>query len=211
MLKSAKASLVLLLLIFSIEPKLNLGQVEMDFSTVATQSPFLVDFAAFRQENPDQVRLEVYYKIFNDHLSFVKKDEAYVADYEIQVKVLGKNKRQVSGNSLSEKFTVPFYRETLSPLNFIINQLEVPTPSGQYKLEVTLLDKNSHQTSTLNFSLKIPDFKEKSVTLSGLEFAREISDSASGTKFDKQGKKIIPKVERIFAGEDQKLWFYYEI
>ena len=211
MLKSAKASLVLLLLIFSIEPKLNLGQVEMDFSTVATQSPFLVDFVAFGQENSDQARLEVYYKIFNAHLSFVKKDDAYVAEYEIQVKVLGKNKRQVSGNSLSEKFTVPFYKETLSPVNFIINQLDLQTPSGQYKLEVTLLDKNSRQTSTLNFSLKIPDYREKNLTLSGVEFAQEISDSTSGTKFDKQGKKIIPKVERIFAGEDQKLWFYYEI
>lgn len=201
----------MLLLIFALEPGLTRGQVEMDFSTAYPQTPFLVDFAAFGQENSDQVRLEVYYKIFNDHLSFVKKDDAFVADYEIQVKVLGKNKRQVSGNSISEKFTVPFYKETLSPVNFIINQLDLQTPTGQYKLEVTLLDKNSHQTSTLNISLKIPDYREKNVTLSGVEFAQEISDSASGTKFNKQGKKIIPKVERLFAGEDQKLWFYYEI
>ena len=211
MLKSAKVSLVLLLLIFTFAPELNLGQVEMDFSAASSQSPFMVDFAAFRLANSDQVRLEVYYKIFNNHLSFVKKDDAFVADYEIQVKVLGKNKRQVSGNSISEKFTVSFYKETLSPVNFIINQLDLSTPSGQYKLEVTLIDKNSQETSTSNFSLKIPDYREKNVTLSGVEFAQEISDTALGTKFDKQDKKIIPKVERLFAGEDQKLWFYYEI
>lgn len=211
MLKSVKGSLILLLLIFTLEPKRSLGQVEMDLGTVSPRTPFLVDFAAFRQENSDQVRLEVYYKIINDHLSFVKKDDTFVANYEIQVKVLGKNKRQISGNSIHEEFAVPFYKETLSPVNFIINQVDLQTPSGQYKLEVTLIDKNSNQTSALNFSLKIPDFKEKTMALSGLEFAQEVSDSASGTKFDKQGKKIIPKVERLFAGEDQKLWFYYEI
>jgi len=211
LLKLAKASLVLLLLIYTLEPKPSLGQVEMDFSTASPPTPFLLDFAAFRQENSDQVRLEVYYKIFNNHLSFVKKDETFVADYELQVKVLGKNKRQISGNSISEKFTVPFYKETLSPVNFIINQVDLQTPSGEYKLEVALIDKNSHQTSTLNFSLKIPDYREKNLALSGVEFGQEVSDSASGTKFDKQGKKIIPKVERLFAGEDQNLWFYYEI
>ena len=66
MLKSAKVSLVLLLLIYTLELKSSLGQVEMDFSTASPQTPFLVDFASFRQENSDQVRLEVYYKIFND-------------------------------------------------------------------------------------------------------------------------------------------------
>ena len=30
-------------------------------------------------------------------------------------------------------------------------------------------------------------------------------------EIDKQGKRIIPKVERLFAGEDQKLCFYLEI
>lgn len=211
MLKLAKISLVLLLLSYTFELKPSLGQVEMDLGTVSPRTPFLVDFAAFRQENSDQVRLEVYYKIFNDHLSFVKKDDTFVADYELLVKVLGKNKRQISGNSISEKFAVPFYKETLSPVNFIINQLDMEVPSGQYKLEVVLLDKNSNQTSALNFPLKIADYKEKTMALSGVEFAQEISDSASGTKFDKQVKKIIPKVERLFAGEDQKLWFYYEI
>ena len=183
----------------------------MDVSQVSPTPPCLIDFAAFRQGNSEKVRLEVYYKIFNDHLSFVKKAELFVADYEIQAKVLGKNNRQISGNTISEEFEVPFYKETVSPANFLINQLDLEVPVGQYKLEITFTDKHSNQTATLNFPLKIRDYRKKSFDLSDLEFTHTVSDTASGSKFDKLGKRIIPKVEPLFAGEDQKLWFYYEI
>ncbi|OGC79675.1 MAG: hypothetical protein A2145_04480 [candidate division Zixibacteria bacterium RBG_16_40_9] len=211
MLKLAKISAVLLLLIYCFELTPALSQVEMDVSQVSPTPPCLIDFAAFRQGNSEKVRLEVYYKIFNDHLSFVKKAELFVADYEIQAKVLGKNNRQISGNTISEEFEVPFYKETVSPANFLINQLDLEVPVGQYKLEITFTDKHSNQTATLNFPLKIRDYRKKSFDLSDLEFTHTVSDTASGSKFDKLGKRIIPKVEPLFAGEDQKLWFYYEI
>ncbi len=183
----------------------------MEESQESAAPLILVDFASFRQENTDKVRLEVYYKIFNHHLSFVKKGDDFVAEYEIQAKVLGKNHRQVSGNILSEEYDVPLYKETVSPLNFIINQLNLEVPPGQYKLEIVFTDKNSNQTGTYNFDLKVRDYRKKSLELSDLEFAQVASDSGFASKFDKLGKKVIPKVQLIYGGEDQNLWFYYEI
>lgn len=40
MLKPLKVSLILLLLIYVLEPGLTLGQVEMDFGTGSAQTPF---------------------------------------------------------------------------------------------------------------------------------------------------------------------------
>lgn len=202
---------MLLLFIYFFEPRSAFSQVEMDVTQGSPIPLVLVDFASFRQENSDKVRLEVYYKIFNNHLSFVKKADGFVADYEIQAKVLGKNDRQIGGNTISEEYEVPLYKETVSPLNFIINQLNLEVPVGQYKLEITFTDKNSNQTEILNFNLKIRDYRKKPFDLSDLEFAHAVSDTASGTKFDKLGKRIVPKVEPLFGGEEQKLWFYYEI
>lgn len=211
MSKLAKISAVFLLLIYLWEPRSVYNQVEMEENQGSAIPLVLVDFACFRQETSDQVRLEVYYKIFNNHLSFVKKADSFVADYEIQAKVLGKNHRQVSGNTLSEEYEVPLYKETVSPLNFIINQLNLEVSPGHYKLEIIFTDKNSNQTGTFNFDLKGRDYRKKAFELSDLEFSQAVLDTASGSKFDKLGKKIIPKVQLLYGGEEQKLWVYYEI
>ncbi len=75
---------------------------------------FFVDYASFREETGEKYGLEVYYKIFNQGLTFVKYNDKFKASYEIELLVLNKINKQVTGTSTEEDYLVDTYEETQS-------------------------------------------------------------------------------------------------
>jgi GWxTD domain-containing protein len=59
--------------------------------------------------------------------------------------------------------------------------------------------------------LEVPELIREKANLSGVEFARSISDSLVNPKFEKNGKKVIPSVDRVFGDPDSRIHIYYEI
>jgi GWxTD domain-containing protein len=172
---------------------------------------FSVDYASFREETGEEYRLEVYYKIFNHKLTFVKSDGKFKASYEIQLSVLNKVNKQVTGTSEDEEYTLNTYEETQSPADFLINTMNLSLYSGRYKLRIKFIDRNSGSESTLERNFVIPSRSNNKVMFSDVEFVRELSDSAETSKFNKRGKRVIPSVDRNFGDSDPTLRFYYEI
>lgn len=178
---------------------------------------FFVDYATFREESGEKFRLEVYYKILTKGLSFVKDEDKFKASYEIQVFVSNKINKQVTGTSIEEDYFVKSYEETQSPTNFLINQINLSLYSGRYKLRIKLIDHNSGSISELERDVHILSRIGKGISVSDIEFIRQLSvpsdsnfDSTKSSKFIKKGKMVIPSVSRTYGDVDPTLIFYFE-
>lgn len=172
---------------------------------------FSADYASFREETGEKYRLEVYYKIFCNKLTFVKSDGRFKASYEIELSVSNKVNKQVSGTTAEEEYAVNTYEETQSPDVFLVNMINLSLYSGRYKLKIKLIDRNSGSESVLTKNFTLPSRSEKAPIFSDIEFIRELSDSADTSRFNKRGKKTIPSVDRDFGDSDPTLRIYYEI
>lgn len=85
------------------------------------RSRFFVDHASFADTSLN--RLEVYYKVFNDGLNYVKKGDKYIANYEISVIVYGSKDKQVTGRSIERSYVLDSYEDTRSETGYLINQI----------------------------------------------------------------------------------------
>lgn len=185
-----------------------MAQTDFDFLRRSKGVDFLVDYACFKEKG-ENWRLEVYYKIFNEKLSFVKSGERFRASYEVNLTVLDRKGHQITATSLEENFYVNSYSETTSEQDFLINLLQTKIAPGQYKLILKLIDLNSNQRWAQKIDVIVPELDPQKIIFSSLEFARVISDSVKNPKFEKKGKEVIPSVSRIFG--NSKFYLYYEI
>jgi len=186
------------------------AQVVVDLEKVSKRPGFYVDFASFYDPPSRKAQLEVYYKIQNDQLTYVKAEKDYQAAYELRVVVLKKG-RQVAGTSREENYAVSSYKETISPNDFIINQLTLEVEPGKYETQVTLIDTKAHKGFTLKLPCSVPDYAAKEVAISDIEFAQEISDSLAGSQFDKANLRVVPKVNLSLQPDLDSLRFYLEV
>lgn len=156
-------------------------------------------------------RLEVYYKIFNDGLTYRKVDGQYVAEYAVEI-IVYRNGDQIAGTTFDEQYVVESFPRTLSQTDFLLNQINVPLgASGKYELKLRLRDSKSNQVSETKRKFKITG-KTKPWSMSQIEFCRRIEKAKDTSQFMKQGLTVIPSVSRSYGNESElKCPIYAEI
>lgn len=169
------------------------------------------DFDLFGPAPEGPFRLEVYYKIFNDGLTYRKTDGYYIAAYRLEILVY-QDEDQVYGTTFEEEYQVESFPRTLSQTDFLINQINLPIDSpGEYTLVLRLRDLKSNQSTESRFPVKIPK-KPAAWHLSGLEFARHIERALDSSQFNKNGLLVVPSVSRSYGGDSQlSCPFYAEV
>jgi GWxTD domain-containing protein len=169
------------------------------------------DYNVFGPPPGGPFRLEVYYKLFNDGLTYRKQAEQYLAIYEIEV-VVYRDKEQVAGTTFEEQYRVESFPRTRSRTDFLINQLNISLEEpGDYKLVLRLRDVQSSQVSESEFPVKIPK-KRTDWYMTSFEFARLIEHAVDTSQFSKSGWLVIPSVSRGYGGQGQlELPIYAEI
>jgi GWxTD domain-containing protein len=172
------------------------------------QSRFFIDHAVFADSVDN--RLEVYYKIFNDGLNYVKKGDKFVADYEVNVIIIGDKEKQVTGKSVEKTYVVDSYENTRLETGYLINQINIPLAPGDYGLVCKLIDHNSNEVSTIEAKVSSPSFN-RAGDLADIEFIQENAKPDEHSPFTKAGYAVVPTVERSLDGELQKLGFYTEV
>lgn len=173
---------------------------------------FDIDMAAFKADDDDKVRLELYYKVYNDGLKFFKKGEQFVANYELNVVVLGEEDRQITGSSVERFYRIDNYRDTRNPNDFLINLLGLKVGKGKFKVVVKLIDKNSGKIASREEEIKIESLFKDDYDMSQIEFIRDVIPADSiPSRFDKGEKRIIPAVTRSFGEEIKQISFYVEL
>ena len=172
------------------------------------RSKFFIDHAVFADTVDN--RLEVYYKIFNDGLHYIKKGEKYVANYEISIIVTGDKDRQITGRSVERNYVLDSYDLTKSEAGFLINQVSLPLPTGDFEMKCKMIDHNSNDASTIESKIKSPAFL-RGADISELQFIQDVQNIDPASVFSKGGIPAVPSVERSFDGELQKVGFYAEL
>jgi GWxTD domain-containing protein len=199
--------LVLLFLFLSIK-QFAFAQAELGFSEQI--KGFFLDNAAFK-DKPDSSRLEIYYLVFNDFLTFLKVGEKYKSQYEIELTIFNRENKQVTASSIEKEYWLNSYKESINPKGYIINQSNLYLPSGHYKLRARLIDKNSSNQAKLEKDFIVPPWGEKELEFSDIEFCRLIEEVKDSSQFSKQGNSFIPSVSLIFGEETPELCIYYEL
>jgi GWxTD domain-containing protein len=176
------------------------------------EARFAIEAVDFRSEKVGLHDLQVYYKIFYDALSYQKKGDEYVAEYEVALIVEGKDGNQIEGVIREGDISVKTYAETRRASDFVINLVHIPFEKQDITVKAVLTDKLSEATHEAKKELKGLDYWGKYPTLSRVEFCREISPATTDSKFNKGDLRVIPSVTRLFGGDnDSVLTFYQEI
>jgi GWxTD domain-containing protein len=171
------------------------------------RSRFFADVASFADSEAN--RVEVYYKIFNDGLHYVKKGDKYVANYEINVIIMGEGDRQVTAQSIDKTYILDEYELTQSQQGFLVNQIDLKLEPGKYALICKLIDHNSKDVSSVETKFESLPF-DPAGSLSDIEFLQDVGEVEGESKFLKLGQTTVPAVERSFDSEEQRLGFYIE-
>ncbi len=176
------------------------------------QPIFETDLATFKSDSTgDVVSLEVYYKIYNLGLKFIKSQDEFVADYEISIVVLAKD-GQIAGTSRDRIYRVASYEETQDQRNYLVNQIALQIPKGKFKVVSRLTDNNSKQISEIEDEVEVKGLYRNPLDMSDIEFVYEVRELAEQeTAFDKGEMRIIPAVTRSFSGEGTRWSFYVEL
>ncbi len=188
------------------------GQDIQSLGDFSGRGGFYIDYAQFRSGREGFDRMEIYYKIFNRNLQFIKRGDNYRADYELDLTVYDKDDRQVTASSRDRSITATDYRSITNSDDFRVGMFDLLLPAGKYKIEMKLLDKNSGNTSQQDVKAELENYDNREPMLSGIEFAQVIDSGVADTTFAKNDITIIPSVTRIYAGDSTAfLKYYYEI
>jgi GWxTD domain-containing protein len=176
------------------------------------EARFAIDVVDFRSENEGLHRLEIYYKIFYDALSYQKLQDEYAASYEIALIVEDKNGNQIEGIIKEGTIRVKSFTETRRSTDFIINLITVNLDEQDIIIKAILTDRLSGASKEIKRELKKREYWKKYPAISRLQFCREALPATRPSKFNKADLRVIPSVTRLFGGDrDSSLTFYQEV
>lgn len=173
---------------------------------------FFVDSANFFDPETGTSRLEVYYKVANDHLQFIKEKDGYRASFQILCVVYDQKGHQVTGDIVSDTQWVRTYDETNSRREFAHGQLVFFLPSGEYGLRVWVEDRYCNEMVRMERQALVFSFDGPSLVLSDLLLASEICSTETRTGAQvRNGLLLVPNVDRGYSDLRPLVTFYFEI
>lgn len=172
-----------------------------------------VDYAYFRSAEPDMIRLDLYYQIFNRGLEFKEEGHSLVADYELVIAVDDDDGQRLETITRDRRVTVASEQKALSRIDHRTSQINVDLAPGKYKVKFTLKDVGSGRTDREELDVKLEGLTERAPQMSTVEFVQAFSKRGDKEGvFDKSDFMLIPSVTRTFGREDDsKLVYYFEI
>ncbi len=208
-LKSMLLSLLTLLFCFT---AIGVAQNTYNFNPQIAPERFVVDYAYFKTDDPDKIKLELYYRLYNSSLQYVASGNKYRAEYEISVVIYDKNNRQMTAFTRDKKASLHNYDNTVSVDDFRINQIDHIISPGKYKIEIMITDKNSGNKIRTELKIEIPKFKSKYAQFSGIEFVQMVDTVIVDSVFRKGNLSVIPAASRRFTVDTSSgLVYYFEI
>jgi GWxTD domain-containing protein len=170
---------------------------------------FQTDYATFKSQSTDSVQLEIYYRIFNRAIQFIKIGELFKANYEVSVVIFDDNGRQVKSFTKSREMTVNDYARTISGHDFRTSQINFFLAKGKYQADCTLIDRNSGESAKRVLKFSIPQYDSSDPIISGIEFLGTIDTILYDSLFIKGGQTMIPSVSREYSGDSAAVLLYY--
>lgn len=206
------------------------GQAEFSGLPRPGTPTFDLDFAPFRL-GADSVRIEVYYRIVNHRLSYLRRtadgqdssqsvasdtaDESpsdyYVAAYEMAALLSGESDRQVASTMKRENYRLETFDETRSNEGYLVNVLSMTVVPGNYLLTTTLTDRISGASHSTERDVDVRHFAASDWRFGGPAYFDPAARAPEYPAFARGGQSYVPNVRRSFAGMSDRVAFFMEV
>jgi GWxTD domain-containing protein len=180
------------------------------FNVTMEEKFFAIDYANFiAQKNLTFV--EFYIQIGYDRLIFTRAGKSYHALYEIDFYVEDLNGNLLQNQTAHDEILVDNYDETIAPNNYRVILLSFSLKPDLYRLRAVITDKENGKSYEATNKFSVRDFSGPNLTLSDLQFSRNIQVDSSANAFVKHHRRIEPNVPRAYGQYVSGLFVYYEI
>ena len=184
-----------------------------DFPGQKRKAPkFKLDYSQFRGSD-GKTLLEVYYRVYNRGLEFVKTDSGYVASYEVEISIMDGD-RIVDSRSKQRRLLVSDKNRTESTSDYVIDQFDFDIEPGKRKIVGLVTDLRSDADTEISFKVKLKNYKPSGKPkVSGIEILHSIMSENRGSQFSKGNITAIPMVDHELQGgpDGDPALIYFEI
>lgn len=173
----------------------------------------IVSHAAFWEPDTGLARLEIYWQVYNEALSFSAQDSGYKAEMETIIRVRNEDGRQVDSYERSRTIGVEDLSRTESQQDFRAYQANFLLTPGDYKVDFILSDAGTQQAYTREIEVDLNDPVGRKPSLSDIELVNVTGQAGDRpSPFDKGNLQIVPNLTAEYgASQNNRLRFYFEI
>ncbi|MFH1313034.1 MAG: GWxTD domain-containing protein [Candidatus Eisenbacteria bacterium] len=164
---------------------------------------FCADAAYFLDGNT--YMLEVYFRVCNEGLQFVREDDGYRASADVAIVVKDDKNRQVTGDTYRIRLKAAKYPETTSVDSCEARSVSFRARPGDFEMIVTVRDGDSGRKGKVAAAIKIPSL-DRRPTLSDVCLLYR-DDASQGVRWE----GFRPNVIRRYGASTGGIAFYYEV
>lgn len=171
---------------------------------------FFGDYANFWMDDT-LTYTEIYFQVPFSQLRFVRAQQKYRAAYEIDLHLQNSEGNSVYNRSARDDVEVADYEETATGANTRVSLFSVCLKPGVYHLRAIVTDRTIGKSSEAKTELYVRDFTGPALSLSDLQFSRNIEINPIAEDFVKNGRRVEPNVRHVYSQTTPNLCAYYEV
>jgi len=174
------------------------------------EKPFLLDHAGFIAPL-GKTFVEFYIQIGYDRLGFIRDGKMFRAVYDLDFYIEDEHGNLLQTQSALDEIIVASYDETTRPDKSRVTLLSAGLRPGNYQWRAVIADKETGRNYETAGKFSVRDFSGPNLTVSDLQFSRQIQVDSSASVFVKHNRRIEPNVPRTYGQFIGQLFVYYEI
>jgi GWxTD domain-containing protein len=173
----------------------------------AKSLPVVLSFSRFRGE-AGKTRAEIYFGGLYRDLHFKKTKQGQQARLRGNIVIRNHEYEVVAGESFAENCWLPISAATDS--GDFVSQINFTLPPANYHLLFRAENQDDDQIGTLEYTLEVAAFPEKTLSLSDLQLSAAIREAGASHRFVKNGYQIVP-LPGLTVEKNRPLFIYFEI
>lgn len=164
---------------------------------------FDFDWSAFQHQG-DSSRVEFYYALAYDQLTFQPTENYLTALFTISFEMSGLNNQFRESGTIQKRARIKSFQEAAATQRTFVDQFSIIAPPGLFEVKITAAD--SVHSGIVVDTIEIPNFNQ-GLRLSSIQLGTGvITDSTTGSF------AVIPNPGRRFrSGDNRKISAYFEI
>jgi len=142
-----------------------------------------------------------------DDLTFVKSDSSgYDAEFELLIAAYDKKENVVVSRTINKNVNVKDYTFTNSRDKKMSMKNSINLDTGEYTLLVRATDLTTNKIASRKMSLKLPNYQEKEISISGISFLQKV-------EFDSvmQIVDFTPTIGNNFTARAGSFYIYFDL
>lgn len=180
-------------------------------TSYAEKNSIAFDYCNFKIENNSKTNLEIYCQFSNSKLSFLKTEEGFTANAEINIILYDKEGEFVDEILVNRDIHEIQYDKTIDHGQKTLVQFNFEVEPGKYLVHITIEDSNNGNIFEMKRDVVAKEFNENELSLSDVEVVTDVQPSDEKSNFVKNGRKILANPTHYFDSENSNIKFYFEI